>query len=199
LSNLENLTSKIIEDANKEAEELLSEAKKEENKIVDEKVKKGNKAKEQIIEKSKREAKTKAERIISNTHLKIRNNKLEAKQEMINKVFDEAVIKLQNLSKDEYLDFVKSSILSLDIEGDEEIIISPNDKDKMDVNFMLTLNNKLKAKGKKGLLKISNENRNIKGGFILYKNGIEINNSFEALVDSLRDELEQEIIEALFS
>lgn len=68
---------------------------------------------------------------------------------MINKVFDEAVIKLQNLSKDEYLDFVKSSILSLDIEGDEEIIISPNDKDKMDVNFMLTLNNKLKAKGKK--------------------------------------------------
>lgn len=118
---------------------------------------------------------------------------------MINKVFDEAVIKLQNLSKDEYLDFVKSSILSLDIEGDEEIIISPNDKDKMDVNFMLTLNNKLKAKGKKGLLKISNENRNIKGGFILYKNGIEINNSFEALVDSLRDELEQEIIEALFS
>ncbi len=45
LSNLENLTSKIIEDANKEAEELLSEAKKEENKIVDEKVKKGNKAK----------------------------------------------------------------------------------------------------------------------------------------------------------
>ncbi|HCL4438213.1 V-type ATP synthase subunit E [Clostridium botulinum] len=199
MSNLENLTSKIIEDANKEAEKLLSEAKKEENKIVDEKIKKANKAKEQIIERAKRESKTKAERVISNAHLKVRNNKLEAKQEMINKVFDEAVIKLQNLSKDEYLNFVKSSILSLDIEGDEEIIVSPNDKDKIDISLMLTLNNKLKAKGKKDLLKISNENRNIKGGFILYKNGIEINNSFEALVDSLRDELEQEIIEALFS
>ncbi len=68
---------------------------------------------------------------------------------MINKVFDEAVIKLQNLSKDEYLNFVKSSILSLDIEGDEEIIVSPNDKDKIDISLMLTLNNKLKAKGKK--------------------------------------------------
>ncbi|EDT86136.1 V-type ATP synthase subunit E [Clostridium botulinum] len=199
MSNLENLTSKIIEDANKEAEKLLSEAKKEENKIVDEKIKKANKAKEQIIERAKRESKTKAERVISNAHLKVRNNKLEAKQEMINKVFDEAVIKLQNLSKDEYLNFVKSSILSLDIEGDEEIIVSPNDKDKIDISLMLTLNNQLKAKGKKALLKISNENRNIKGGFILYKNGIEINNSFEALVDSLRDELEQEIIEALFS
>ncbi|ACQ52891.1 V-type ATP synthase subunit E family protein [Clostridium botulinum] len=199
MSNLENLTSKIIEDANKEAEKLLSEAKKEENKIVDEKIKKANKAKEQIIERAKRESRTKAERVISNAHLKVRNNKLEAKQEMINKVFDKAVIKLQNLSKDEYLNFVKSSILSLDIEGDEEIIVSPNDKDKIDISLMLTLNNQLKAKGKKALLKISNENRNIKGGFILYKNGIEINNSFEALVDSLRDELEQEIIEALFS
>ncbi len=68
---------------------------------------------------------------------------------MINKVFDEAVIKLQNLSKDEYLNFVKSSILSLDIEGDEEIIVSPNDKDKIDISLMLTLNNQLKAKGKK--------------------------------------------------
>ncbi|MFV3011436.1 V-type ATP synthase subunit E [Clostridium botulinum] len=199
MSNLENLTSKIIEDANKEAEKLLSEAKKEENEIVDEKVKKANKAKEQIIEKTKREAKTKAERVISNTHLKVRNNKLEAKQEMINKVFDEAVIKLQNLPQEEYLNFIKNSILSLDIEGDEEIIVSSNDKDKIDISFMLTLNNKLKNKGKKELLKISNENRDIKGGFILYKNGIEINNSFEALVDSLRDELEQEIIEALFS
>lgn len=199
MSNLENLTSKIIEDANKKAEELLSEAKKEENKIVDEKVKKANKEKEQIIEKAKREAKTKAERIISNTHLKIRNNKLEAKQEVINKVFDEAVIKLQDLSKDEYLNFIKSSILSLDIEGDEEIIVSDNDKDKIDISFIETLNEQLKGKCKKGLLKVSNETRNIKGGFILYKNGIEINNSFEALVDSLRDELEQEIIEALFS
>ncbi len=68
---------------------------------------------------------------------------------MINKVFDKAVIKLQNLSKDEYLNFVKSSILSLDIEGDEEIIVSPNDKDKIDISLMLTLNNQLKAKGKK--------------------------------------------------
>lgn len=199
MSNLENLTSKIIEDANKEAEKLLSEAKKEENKILDEKIEKAHKAKEQIIENSKREAKTKAERIVSNTHLKIRNNKLEAKQQMINKVFNEAIIKLQDLSKDEYLNFIKSSILYLDIEGDEEIIMSANDKDKIGMNFIQTLNNQLKDKGKKGLLKVSNEDRNIKGGFILYKNGIEINNSFEALVDSLRDELEQEIIEALFS
>lgn len=71
------------------------------------KSKKANKAKEQIIEKTKREAKTKAERVISNTHLKVRNNKLEAKQEMINKVFDEAVIKLQNLPQEEYLNFIK--------------------------------------------------------------------------------------------
>lgn len=199
MSNLENLTSKIIEDANKKAEEIINEAKKEEKKTIEEKVKKANILSEEIVEKAKREAETKAERIISNAHLQVRNSKLEAKQEIIDKVFYEAIEKLQNLSKDEYLGFVKNSILSLDIDGDEEVIISDNDKDKIDNSFIETLNNELINKGKKGLLKLREEKRNTKGGFILYKNGIEINNSFEALVNSLRDELEQEIIDALFS
>ena len=38
-----------------------------------------------------------------------------------------------------------------------------------------------------------------KGGFILEKDGIEINNTFEALVSSLRDDLEFEVARVLFS
>ena len=38
-----------------------------------------------------------------------------------------------------------------------------------------------------------------KGGFILENNGIEINSTYEALVSSLRDELEFEVAKVLFN
>ena len=37
------------------------------------------------------------------------------------------------------------------------------------------------------------------GGFILEKDGIEINNTFEALVSSLKEELEFEVAKELFN
>ena len=52
---------------------------------------------------------------------------------------------------------------------------------------------------KKGELKLSNETRDIKGGFILEKNGIEVNNTFEALVNSLKEDLEYEVANVLFN
>lgn len=36
------------------------------------------------------------------------------------------------------------------------------------------------------------------GGFILEKNGIEINNTFEALVGSIKDDLSLEVAKMLF-
>jgi V/A-type H+/Na+-transporting ATPase subunit E len=54
------------------------------------------------------------------------------------------------------------------------------------------------VKKKTSELKFSSDARDIKSGFIVLKNGIEINNTFESLVNSLRDELEPEIVNALF-
>lgn len=197
MSNLDNLTSKIIDDANERAETIIKEAKQERDKIIGKQIEKANNEKIDIIEKAKLSARSKADRVISNAHLTARNKNLEAKQEVIDKVFREALLKLQNLSKEQYLEFVRNSIMSMKIEGDEEIII-PSNEERINEGFINSLNKELEGLGKKGELKLSSEKREIKTGFIIYKNGIEINNSFEALVSSLRDELEQDIIGALF-
>lgn len=197
MSNLDNLTSKIIDDANERAETIIKEAKQERDKIIGKQIEKSNNEKIDIIEKAKLSARSKADRVISNAHLTARNKNLEAKQEVIDKVFREALLKLQNLSKEQYLEFVRNSIMSMKIEGDEEIII-PSNEERINEGFINSLNKELEGLGKKGELKLSWEKREIKTGFIIYKNGIEINNSFEALVSSLRDELEQDIIGALF-
>ena len=51
----------------------------------------------------------------------------------------------------------------------------------------------------KANISLSNETGNFKGGFVLEKDGIEINNTFEALVNSLRDDLSLEVARVLFS
>lgn len=199
MANLDNLISKILEDANSKAKEIIDEAKKREEKTIESFTSKAEKEKELIINKSHIESKIRKERVISNTNLEIRNKKLRVKQELIENVFDRAENTLQEISQDEYNKFVRNFILSMDIDGDEEIVISRNYKNVINENLISSINGELINKGKKGELKLSSENRDIKGGFILCKSGIEINCTFEALVPSLRDELEDKILDILFN
>ncbi|GAA0179191.1 V-type ATP synthase subunit E family protein [Clostridium sediminicola] len=198
MSNINNLTSKIIDDANKKAEEILKEAKAAENEIINKNVSDAEKKGDLLIEKAKIESKTRSERVISNAELQVRNMKLGAKQEVLDRVFVEAIEKLSNISNEQYLKFIKDSILSLQIDGDEEIIVGMNNN-AVTPNFILELNTELKKAGKLGALKLGSERRDIKGGFILAKGGIEINSTFEALVMSYRDELEAEVASILFN
>ena len=61
------------------------------------------------------------------------------------------------------------------------------------------INTELKAKRLKGEIKISETIGSFRGGFILEKGGVEINNTFESLVDSLKDQLEFEVAKVLFN
>lgn len=198
MANLDNLISKILEDANNKAQEIINEAKEKEKEAVDSLISKAEKQKELIINKSHIESVTRKERIISNANLDIRNKKLKAKQDLIESIFNKAENELQEISQDEYNKFVRNFILSMDVDGDEEIVISRNYKNAIDENLINFINGELRTKGKKGELKLSSEDRDINGGFILCKNGIEINCTFEALVPSLRDELEDKILDILF-
>ena len=66
-------------------------------------------------------------------------------------------------------------------------------------DFIKSINKELSSKGKAGNLKLSSTVGSFKGGFILEKNGIEINNTFEALVESMKEEMQLEVAKALFN
>jgi len=199
MSNLDNLSSKIVEDANIKAESILKEAKHNEALMIESKVKSAKELEAQMVEKAKIEANTVTQRIISNAQLTVRNEKLVAMQEMIDKVFVEALDRLLVMNENEYLELMKRYLLSMPIAGNEEIIIPGKYKDVVSNEYLSEVNAALKTSGKIGEIKLSYETRNIKSGFIVLKNGIEINNTFESLVNSLRDELESEIVKELFS
>ncbi|MGH4121679.1 MAG: V-type ATP synthase subunit E [Clostridium sp.] len=198
MSNLESLSAKIVEDANIRAEAILKEANDNGKIMVEDKTKKAEVLKAQMLEKTKIEAITVKQRIISNAKLAVRNEKLVAMQKMIDKVFAKSLENLLVMGENEYFELVKKYLLSMPIVGDEEIILPGKYKSIVSEEYLSQINAGLKASGKIGEIKLSSESRDINSGFIVLKNGIEINNTFESLVNSLRAELEPEIVEQLF-
>lgn len=198
MANISNLTSKILKDAGERKDSILAAAEDEKANIIQ---KKNNAAKSLVatmLEKAKSEAQSRKERIVSGTLLKARNEILKSKQAVIKEVFEKSIEELCNLNKDEFMAFVKNSILSLDLAGDEKLILNEEGKKIVDEVLVNEINQELTLKGKKGELTIDSQIRDFKGGFILERHGIEINNTFEALVNSLKDDLEFEVARELF-
>lgn len=199
MANVSNLTSKILKDAEERKEKILAEANEKKANILSKKKKEAEKLEAEMIEKATREAETRKERVISGAELSARNKKLEAKQAIITDVFNLSIESLCNLKEDDYKSFIKNTILSLNIDGDEKLILNDKVKNIVDNSFLAEINEALVKNNKLGKLTVSNETANYKGGFILEKNGIEINNTCEALVTSLREELEFEVAKELFN
>ena len=199
MSNINNLTSKILSDAEERKESIIKAANEEKAKIIAKKQSIAELEKSAMIEKAEVEAKTRHERIVSSAELKARNEKLAAKQVVIDSVFEKSVDELCSMSDEEMKNFMKNVIVNSDITGDENIILNEKGKSILDKKLLEEINSELKSNGKIGELTISSEVRNFKGGFILEKDGIEINNTFEDLVNSLRDDLEFEVAKVLFN
>lgn len=197
--SVNNITSKILRDAEGRKESILATAEEEKNKILSKKVASAKELEKEILEKAEIEAKSKKERVISGAKLKARNQKLAAKQEVIEEVFSKSVETLCKLNDREFVKFIKDSILSLNIDGDETLILNENGNKIVSKEVVAEINAELKAKGLKGEIKISETIGSFRGGFILEKGGVEINNTFESLVDSLKDQLEFEVAKVLFN
>ena len=194
MSNIKNITSKILKDAEAGKENILAAAEEEKSKVLSKKVSSANEIAKEILEKAEVEAKSKKERVISSAKLKVRNNKLAAKQEIINEVFEKSIDTLTTLSKEEFLSFLENTISSMNLTGRQTLILNKEGLKFVDSVFIDKLNKKINAE-----ITLSETAGNFKGGFILENNGIEINSTYEALVSSLRDELEFEVAKVLFN
>ncbi len=199
MSNINNITSKILKDAEERKESILAEAEGTKIKTLSKSTEKANVESKEIIDKATTEAKSKKERVISSAKLKARNNKLAAKQEIISEVFAQSIEELCKISDVEFINFVKNTILSLDVYGDVNLILNEEGKKLMDFKIIGEINIELQSKGRDISVKVAEQTGNFRGGFILEKNGLEINNTFEALVQESKETLEFEVANVLFN
>ncbi|AEE92206.1 V-type proton ATPase subunit E [Tepidanaerobacter acetatoxydans Re1] len=198
MEGIAKIKATILEEAQEEKQKLLENARAQARDI---RAKYENKAEEilnDILEKANRAAEEKKRRILSMAQLENRKALLQAKQQIIDEVFEKAKAKLKNMSDEDYSNLIAEMLLKSVVTGNEEVVISEDDKNRITPDFIKKINEKLKSMGKQGNLRISETPGKMIGGFILKSEDMEINCTFDSLINMEREELETEIAKILF-
>jgi len=195
---LEDIIKKIEAKASQKVEKMRQEAIEERGKIIEEAEEEAERVKKDIVEGFKREAEAEKRQRIIRVRMEERKKLLELKREIMDRLFGQAKGQLTNLSREEYLNLLKKSLLSHIDSQDEEIVISPRDKKWIEEDLLKELRESLKEKTKKEL-RLFPELNGEERGFILKRGGIQVNCTFSALFALLKDQLEIEVARMLFS
>jgi V/A-type H+-transporting ATPase subunit E len=191
--SIEKITANILKDAKENAQTVIMNAEKTKLDIINNAMNEAEAIKKTALEKAEKEAESLKSRKVSAAELQKRKMMLTAKQEAIKKSFDEALNKLKSMPEDKYVDFLTKEISKIPY-NEGLIILNKRDREKIGEKLVKAVNENLKAEK----FKLSNETINSNGGFILRSGSVEINSTFETLLDSIRDELTNEVANALF-
>lgn len=198
MAGVEKITEKILQDAELKANEIVEKARLQAKEIVEKANQKAAVRVKEISQKSAYDINEKKRIINSMVELEMRKDILGAKQQSIEEVFAKALDRMNDLDAAKYEQVAFDMLMSSVETGDEVVIMSESGKKKLSADFIDKVNKALEAAGKLGNIKLSDETRNISGGFILVGQGVEVNNSFEAVVRLYRDEIEPKVAEIFF-
>ncbi|QCX33010.1 hypothetical protein FDN13_04390 [Caloramator sp. E03] len=199
MAGVDNLKNRLLEDDRKRAAEIENDAKSKADEVINAAKLKADEILEDIKQRAEKDGREKKDRLIARAQLDARNLILSAKQQVIDKVFSLVIERVSSMNNDEYANFIKKLLINNVETGDEEVIFSSKDKERINTNIIDEVNAELKRQGKNGNLKLSSEVRNILSGFILKKGGLEINCSIDSQIRAFRENLEGEIATLLFS
>lgn len=198
MAGIEKIKEKILQDSEAKADSIIADSKIQAQQIIEEANAKAAKKAEEIHKRASSEAADKLRINNSMLELEMRKEILSTKQQLIEEVFQGALESLSKMNNSEYEAMMQTLIVNAVETGEEEILLSKQDKTRLSGDFSNKVNQTLAQVGKKGNLKFSDETRDIIGGFVLKAKGVEINYSFEALLRMYRDEIEPEVAAILF-
>ncbi|MDI3538102.1 MAG: V/A-type H+/Na+-transporting ATPase subunit [Bacillota bacterium] len=198
MAGVEALAQRIRRRAEQEAEEVKAEARRRAENILAQARARAQKEREVILARAGKEAAERKRRLLVQAEMEARRQRLRVKDELVDKAFELAIKNLRELPTAEYQAFIEPLLVAAAETGEEEVIVAPHDRERLNEAFLARVNEKLKAQGKAGRLTLAAETRPLEGGFILRAGGVENNYSFELILKLSRDELEQEVAAVLF-
>ena len=182
MAGLENILNKIIEDAKTKADEIIKEAEEKQHLVVEKREDDAKFLADKINEISKKEREEILKRAKSSAELKARDNILAEKHKLIDKVLEEAVVELENLSEEDFIKFVKNNVKGVE-----------------DKNSILDVPSKYRDAVKNANLGFKVSETDVERGFVLHNGNLIYNGDFKSIVKSEREDLEKFLAEKLFS
>ncbi len=188
----EAIINSIISEAEKKAEGIVNDALAEKDALLQQTRNSLEKERQQRTRAAKEQAERAAERKLTLAALDGRKQLLAAKQAVIDKVYEAAIIKMLNMTDNVYREFIGELVKRYADDGDE-IMISERDAKRLNYDWATSLG---AAIGKD--LTLSGRQHKGKGGIVLVGYKCDKNLTFETIVKQLRSSTEGEIAARLF-
>lgn len=191
--SIEKITSKIIGDAQAQADAVLAQAQAQRDALVAQ----AQEEAARILADAEADGRSEKEKLISRrkavADIDGRKIVLEEKQKLIADCFDKAVSKITAMEDGAYVDFLVRLLGSCG-ETEGELILNEADQAR--------IGSRLEEAAAKALpgsrFAVSAETRGIKGGFLLKKGAVYVNCAVEAMVDEAREDLVGDVAARLF-
>lgn len=227
MNGIEKITGQIQADTQAEVDQIAAQAKAQADEILADYEARAQAQAKIIAEKGKQNAAHREERLIAVAGLEERKATLNAKQEMVDRAFDQAMETLCNLPEEEYVNLLAALAVKAAVTGREQVILSQKDRARVGKAVVMTANDALaKAVAPKmpqdltetrtgaflekvvngasallagtGMLTLSEKTAPIQGGLLLADGDVEVNCSFEMLVRLARNDLAGQVAKLLF-
>lgn len=227
MNGIDKITQRIEEDAAQEIRRLDEETRAQAAEILRQARERAEKECAELLARGEKQAQAHQARLESAAQMESRKLRLAAKQQVLDEAFERALEQLCSLPDEDYIALLTRLVLAAVTTGKEQIAFSAKDRSRIGRQVVIAANDALvkdyvpelpeavlqskvgsffekmvsgttAAITGTGLLTLAEEPRNIRGGFILINEKIEVNCAFETLVRLNRAKLELEVANLLF-
>ena len=182
--SIERIRNYIIENAKKEAAQLIKTAEEQfRNETVSARLSLEKKYQE-MLQADEKYIRADMERFLGRLKSDCKMELLEVKNRVIDGVMERAICRIQSLPDDEYLALIGKWLAKAPDNLEGELFVSVADLKRIPSNFIDDLNRNRKAK-----VCLSKNAVDVKGGFILKTRNYEIDYSLDTVVKNLRTAL----------
>ena len=197
MTGLEKILKAIEEDATNAANSVIAKANREAEEITNAAKAEAEKKRAEIAKKSEADIKALLSRAESAAALQEKKLILKEKQQIISNIISKAQYSLSNLTDQEYFEVIIRMVKKYALAQAGNIVFSAADKIRLPKDFDSELTKALENRAGASL-SISDETRNLDGGFILIYGEVEENCSFNALFGAAKEDLQDKVNAILF-
>ena len=215
MNGIDKITQRIGADTQAEIDRILADAAAQAEAAADKFRTQAEAEDRDLLAKSERAAAEREERLVSAAQMEARKTLLTAKQEMVERAYQRALEKLRSLPQEQYVELLAALLVRASSTGREgagkaavaranELLAKEAAPElPLGDGVVANLLNKVAAgvsafaQGT-AMLAVSEETRDISGGFILKDGRIEVNCTFDALVRAEREQTAGEVAKLLF-
>lgn len=194
MTGIEKIIDRILGDAQAEVDATLSQAKAQADEITAKYAAQAEREYKDLTAKGAAAAAERESHLNSSAQMEAKKLMLFAKQEMLDKAFEEALRQLNSLPDDQMTALLAKLAQRASTTGTEQIILSGAVKDRLGKAVVAKAN-------KEGNLHLtlSQQSGPFQGGLLLSDGDVEVNCTFDTLVRLTRGEISGQVAQALFN